>query len=195
MTNRGGRVAALLLPALLLAAACGGEAAPGPASGAGAPPSSAAAEAGIAPKGRTISGLEVARVIDGDTIKVLIDGDDVTVRMIGIDTPETVKPDSPVECFGPEASDFAKEVLTGATVTLELDASQGATDRYERALAYVWLELPTGALRMFNLESVAGGFAEARQYGPTPYAGKAEFDAAERAARDAGAGRWGACDG
>ena len=152
-------------------------------------------ETGISPRGRTISGLEVERVIDGDTIKVVIDGDDVTVRMIGIDTPETVKPDSPVECFGPEASDFAKQTLTGQTVTLELDESQGATDQYDRALAYVWLELPTGALRMFNLESVAGGFAEARQYGPTPYAWKAVFEEAESAARAAGAGQWGACGG
>jgi len=190
----------MLLPALLLVAACGGggaadDVAANPSSAPVVASSTAATESGISPRGRTISGLEVERVIDGDTIKVLIDGDDVTVRMIGIDTPETVKPDSPVECFGPEASDFAKEALTGATVTLELDESQGATDQYDRALAYVWLELPTGALRMFNLEAVAGGYAEARQYGPTPYAWKAEFEEAESAARDAEAGQWGACVG
>lgn len=187
-------MAGVLLPVLLLLGACGGGTAAG-VSASAAMPAPSSGSAGIAPKGRTISGLEVERVIDGDTITVRIDGDDVTVRMIGIDTPETVKPDSPVECFGPEASDFAKETLTGATVTLELDDSQGDTDQYDRALAYVWLELPTGALRMFNLESVAGGFAEARQYGPTPYAWKAEFDAAESAARDRALGQWGACGG
>ena len=201
MTTRRDRLAlTVMLPALLLLAACAGEGAAQDStvdsSSAGVQaPSVAAVDGGLSPKGRTISGLEVERVIDGDTIKVVIDGDDVTVRMIGIDTPETVKPDSPVECFGPEASDFAKQSLTGATVTLELDESQGATDQYDRALAYVWRELPDGGLQMFNLDSVAGGYAEARQYGPTPYAWKAEFEDAESAARDNGAGQWGACTG
>lgn len=149
---------------------------------------------GMAPVGRTISGVPVERVVDGDTVRVLVDGTDVTVRMIGIDTPETVKPDSPVECFGPEASDFATEALTGATVTLELDASQGTTDRYDRTLAYVWIEQPDGSLALFNLAAVAGGYAVERQYGPTPYAWRAQFRSAEERARAAGAGLWGACD-
>lgn len=148
---------------------------------------------GLAPVGRTVTGVDVDRVVDGDTVKVVIDGDEVTVRMIGIDTPETVKPDSPVECFGPEASDFAKQTLAGATVTLELDASQGATDQYGRTLAYVWVEQPEGGLRLFNLAAVAGGYAVARQYGPTPYAWKEQFQSAERQARQAGAGLWGIC--
>jgi micrococcal nuclease len=181
--------AAALVPVLLLAG-CGSPGGSEEATGQAIPSSD-----GLAPKGRTIPGLEVQRVIDGDTIKVDIDGESLTVRMVGIDTPETVKPDSPVECFGPEASDFATGLLTDATVTLEIDESQGATDQYGRALAYVWRELPDGSLSMFNLEAVAGGYAEARQYGPDAYAWKAEFDAAEDAARSAGAGQWGACRG
>ena len=109
-----------------------------------------------------------------------LDGDDVSVRLIGMNTPETVKPDSPVECFGPESSDFAKETLTGARVTLEFDASQGRTDQYDRVLAYVWRELPDGSLSLFNLESIAGGYAFERQYGSTPYAWKDEFVTAQR---------------
>ncbi len=141
-----------------------------------------------------MAGGIVERVVDGDTIHVRVSGDDVTVRLIGIDTPETVKPDFPVECFGPEASDFAKEALTGQSVTLELDASQGDEDRYGRLLAYVWREAPDGSLSLFNLDSVAAGYARERQYGSTPYAWKAELDQAGRAAQAAGAGLLGACE-
>ena len=162
--------------------------------GGGTPSTELAAGAGLQPRGRVIPGLPVDRVVDGDTLHVSIDGQDVTVRMIGIDTPETVKPDSPVECFGPEASAFATTSLTGQTVTLELDESQGSTDRYGRTLAYVWLEQRGGSLALFNLAAVAGGYAEERQYGPTPFAWAAEFRAAEDEARAAGRGLWGACD-
>ena len=54
------------------------------------------------PKGETVSDLVVDRVVDGDTVKLELDGEYVSVRLIGMNTPETVKPDSPVECFGTE---------------------------------------------------------------------------------------------
>ena len=76
-----------------------------------------------------------------------LDGEYVSVRLIGMNTPETVKPGSPVECFGPESSEFAKAALTGEPVTLEFDDSQGMTDQYDRTLAYVWRELPDGSLQ------------------------------------------------
>lgn len=148
----------------------------------------------LVPKGAVVAGGIVERVVDGDTIHVRVNGDDVTVRLIGIDTPETVKPDSPVECFGPEASDFAKEALTGQRVTLELDASQGNEDRYGRLLAYVWREAPDGSLSLFNLDAVAAGYARERQYGSTPYAWKVELDEAGQRAQAAGSGLWGACE-
>ena len=47
----------------------------------------------------------VVRVVDGDTIVADVDGRQERVRFIGIDTPESVKPRSPVECFGKEASE------------------------------------------------------------------------------------------
>ena len=150
-----------LVCAALVLAAC--SAAPSavvdPASSGQRASSGQTASSGLAPKGETVGGLVVDRVVDGDTVKVELDGDDVSVRLIGMNTPETVKPDSPVECFGPESSDFAKETLTGARVTLEFDASQGRTDQYDRVLAYVWRELPDGSLSLFNLESIAGGYA------------------------------------
>ncbi len=160
-----------------------------------APPATSGqvAAGGLAPRGETVSGLVVDRVVDGDTVKVELDGEYVSVRLIGMNTPETVKPDSPVECFGPESSEFAKQSLTGARVTLEFDESQGRTDQYDRALAYVWRELPDGSLSLFNLESIAGGYAFERQYGSTPYAWKNEFLQAQQQARSADAGLWGAC--
>ena len=148
----------------------------------------------LVPKGAVVTGGIVERVVDGDTIHVRVSGDDVTVRLIGIDTPETVKPDAPIECFGPESSDFAKEALTGQSVTLELDASQGNEDRYGRLLAYVWREASDGSLSLFNLDAVAAGYARERQYGSTPYAWKAELGQAGQEAQAAGFGLWGACE-
>jgi micrococcal nuclease len=147
----------------------------------------------MAPKGETMGGVFVDRVVDGDTVGVIVEGESVSVRMIGINTPETVKPDWPVECFGPESSAFATDALTGRTVTLEFDETQGQTDQYGRLLAYVWREGDDGSLRLFNLESIAGGYAYERQYGPVPYAWRAEFVDAQDAARAADAGLWGAC--
>lgn len=158
------------------------------------PPAAMAAVGGeLAPKGPVARDVPVERVVDGDTVKVLVDGRSVTVRMIGIDTPETVKPGAAVECFGPEASAFAREALEGSRVTLELDPSQGDVDRYGRTLAYVWRQLDDGTLSMFNIEAVRGGYAVERQYADTPYAWRGPMRDAARQARAAGAGLWGAC--
>ena len=71
----------------------------------------------------------VLRVIDGDTLDVALAGKTERLRLIGMDTPETVDPDSPVQCFGEEASARAKALLTGKTVALEADPSQGTRDQ------------------------------------------------------------------
>src|SRR3990167_6162374 len=78
----------------------------------------------------------VVRVVDGDTLAVEMNGKSVKVRLIGLDTPETVDPRKPVQCFGKEASAKAKELLTGKSIRLEKDASQGEYDKYGRLLAY-----------------------------------------------------------
>jgi micrococcal nuclease len=92
----------------------------------------AAAEAGPAS-----ALVPVTRVIDGDTIEVRIDGGYEDVRLIGVDTPETVKPDTPVQCFGERASHFTKRLLTGRRVRLDFGVERH--DVYGRLLAYVRL--------------------------------------------------------
>jgi micrococcal nuclease len=82
------------------------------------------------------SDASVVRVVDGDTINVEVDGRRETVRYIGVDTPESVKPGAPVQCFGKRASAFNERLVAGERVRLVLDAE--ARDRYGRLLAYVY---------------------------------------------------------
>ena len=185
--SRGAAALAVVLGIALGASACGST-----ASSALVVPL-ATSGGTLSPRGPSVGDVPVERVVDGDTIKVLLAGRSVTVRMIGIDTPETVKEGTPVQCFGPEASDLARTALEGTRVTLEADPAQGPTDRYGRTLAYVWRQLPDGTLSQFNLESVANGFARERQYGPSPNAWRTELRAAQRQAQSQGLGLWGAC--
>jgi micrococcal nuclease len=130
----------------------------------------------------------VERVVDGDTVVFDIDGRRETVRLIGIDTPETVKPDSPVECFGPEASAATKALLPeGTEVRLERDVE--ARDDYDRLLAYAYRARDG----MFvNLELVRQGYAVLLTFPPNVAHVDEFVDAAEQA-RAAGRGLWAAC--
>jgi micrococcal nuclease len=128
----------------------------------------------------------VTRVVDGDTAHVSFHGRDVTVRFIGVDTPETVAPGQPIECYGPEASRFTTAELTGQRVRLEFDVDR--IDPYGRTLAYLWMR--DGS--MFNETLVREGFATVATYPPdTKYVQR--FQAAQRLARSADRGRWAAC--
>jgi micrococcal nuclease len=132
--------------------------------------------------------VRVARVVDGDTIKVrLASGRLETVRYIGIDTPESVKPDTPVQCYAERASQENAALVDGREVRLVGDRE--ARDRYGRLLAYVYRQTD-GAF--VNARLVAGGFARTLEIAPnTRYAGR--FAALARQARAAGRGLWGAC--
>lgn len=123
------------------------------------------------------------RVIDGDTIKVSIDGAQYTVRYIGIDAPETVKPNSPIEPFGLEASAKNKELVEGKTILLEKDISE--TDEYGRLLRYVYF----GDL-FINGELVRLGYAQAISYPPDMKC-QDLLRQLQQEARDAGRGLWG----
>lgn len=127
----------------------------------------------------------VSDVVDGDTIKVVISGEEKTLRLIGIDTPETVDPRKPVECFGKEASDKAKELLSGEKVRLEIDPTQDNVDRYGRLLRYVHRE--DGLF--FNKWMIENGYAHEYTY-ETPYQYQAEFKQAETEARENEIGLW-----
>ena len=132
----------------------------------------------------------VVYVTDGDTIEVDFDGTQERVRLIGIDTPETKKPDTPVQCFGPEATAFTESLLpVGTPVYLERDVE--ARDPYGRLLAYVYL---AGDGTFVNLQIVAEGYAQPLTIAPN-VAHSTEFVAAARAAEAANLGLWARCTG
>ena len=127
----------------------------------------------------------VVKVVDGDTIAVDINGETESIRMIGIDTPETVDPRKPVQCFGVEASSKAKSILEGKSVRLETDPTQGDRDKYGRLLRYVFLENGTH----FNELMIIEGYAFEYTY-QLPYKYQNEFKQAEIEAREAKRGLW-----
>lgn len=130
----------------------------------------------------------VDEVIDGDTLIVAIGERHERVRLIGIDTPETVDPDRPVQCFGPEASARTADLLPpGTPVRLERDTE--ARDVYDRLLVYVYRS--TDGL-FVNLDLAAGGYADALHIEPN-LAHARPIDAAVAAARAGSVGLWGAC--
>jgi micrococcal nuclease len=132
----------------------------------------------------------VAGVVDGDTIDVRVAGRDERVRLIGIDTPETSRPDTPVECFGPEATAFTESLLpTGTAVRLERDVV--GRDDYGRLLAYV-VRADDGLL--VNDEIVRRGYARPLTIPPNVTHERRFVDAA-RTAEAADAGLWSACRG
>src|SRR5512144_114219 len=131
---------------------------------------------------------QVVRVVDGDTIRVRL-GDAVErVRYIGVDTPETVKPGTPVQCFGKAASAFNARVVRTRTVRLVFDAER--RDRYGRLLAYVYRQ-PDGLF--VNAELVRRGYAETLRIAPN-VAHARELDRLARSARSAQRGLWAACE-
>lgn len=133
--------------------------------------------------------VPVVKVDDGDTIDVALDGHVERVRLLGIDTPETVDPRKPVQCFGKEASNRTKELLTGKVARLERDAGRGRSgdrDKYHRLLRYVYL--PDGT--MLNESLVRDGFAHEYTFQGQFYDHQASFKAAEQQAKSAGRGLW-----
>ena len=127
--------------------------------------------------------VRVARVIDGDTV-VLANGE--LVRYLGIDTPETVHPDKPIECFGPEATERNRQLVEGKTVELWSDGPD--KDSYDRLLRYVFTDgtFVNGVL-------VWEGYAFARSYGDSLRLYQTLVQL-ERSAREGGRGLWETCN-
>jgi len=125
---------------------------------------------------------EVVRVIDGDTIEVMYERVKRKVRYIGIDTPETVHPNKPVECMGKEASTYNSSLVTGKQVRLERDISD--TDKYGRLLRYVYVDE-----MMVNEVLVREGYANVMTYPPNVKYNE-RFLALEQEARAGKKGLW-----
>jgi micrococcal nuclease len=129
----------------------------------------------------------VVRVVDGDTLIVRTDaGERRRVRVIGVDTPEDVDPDKPVQCFGLRAAAFTRQLLDGRDV--DLVPGRETHDRYGRALAYV---TRTDGVEL-EVELLRGGFARTLAIAPNVDRA-ARYATLEQAARGAGVGLWGAC--
>ena len=129
----------------------------------------------------------VARVVDGDTIHATIAGKDEKIRIIGLDSPETSKPGTPMECFALESTAAAKALLpVGTSIRLQADPSQDARDRFDRVLAHV--VLPDG--RLFAEVMISNGDAIHYVYGGVPSMYADRLAAAEAHARETQAGIW-----
>lgn len=127
----------------------------------------------------------VTRAVDGDTVEVRLDGREEDVRYIGVDTPETVKPDTRVQCFGPQASRFNHALVEHRRVRLVFGVER--RDVYGRLLAYVYLDG-----RFVNAELIRRGLARTLTIPPNDrFAGR--LKRLEMAAARAGRGLWGAC--
>jgi micrococcal nuclease len=144
-------------------------------------------DSGGSPAGGKKSAGKVIRVVDGDTIHVMVAGRDETVRYIGVDTPESVKPGTPVECFAKRASAFNHQLVEGERVRLVRDAE--ARDRYGRLLAYVYRVRDR---RFINAALVRKGYAVPLTIPPNVAHAK-QFRKLASAARRAGRGLWSAC--
>lgn len=138
------------------------------------------------PTGKTTE-AKVVRIVDGDTIVVAFGGHDYKLRYIGMDTPETKDPNSPIEWMGPQATLANAALVEGKTVFLEKDVSE--VDQFDRLLRYVWLTDGT-AWTLVNLELVRQGVASATSY-PPDVKYDALYEEAEGISAEAGIGLWG----
>jgi micrococcal nuclease len=129
--------------------------------------------------------VEVVRVVDGDTVRINLNGVEEPARLIGLNTPETVAPNRPVECFGAEASARAHALLDNQIMYFETDDTQDTRDRYGRVLGYLWSE--DG--RLFNMQMIAEGYAYEYTY-DAAYKYQNQFRAAQRDAEAESRGLW-----
>jgi micrococcal nuclease len=125
--------------------------------------------------------------VDGDTIAVNMNGVKETVRFIGVDTPETHKPNTPVQCYGPAAAAYTKATIGNGSVRLASDPLNTDRDRYGRLLRYVYLQ--DG--RLLNKLLIQNGYGFYYPY--FPFSKKEEFAAVEKTAMAAHKGLWGNC--
>jgi micrococcal nuclease len=133
----------------------------------------------------------ISKVTDGDTVHVRMDGHDQKIRLIGINTPETVKPGTPVQCGGPQASALMHQLApVGARARVVLDPTLSSDrDKYGRLLAYVFVRG-----RDVNAAEVAAGWAQVNGYGRS-FALERRFKRLAASAKRRGVGVWAECGG
>jgi micrococcal nuclease len=130
----------------------------------------------------------VLRTVDGDTVDVIDDTRGrIRLRLLGIDAPEVHRPGMTVGCYGPEAAEYAKAMLTGQRVAIVMDPSQDSHDRYGRTLAYV--QLADG--RDFGVEAARAGMVHEYVYGNNPVKRYPQIAEAVSEAKAASRGLWG----
>lgn len=130
---------------------------------------------------------KVTRFVDGDTITVDMNGKNEKVRMVGVDTPETHKPNAPVQCYGPAAAAYTKNLIGTQSVRLVSDELSTNRDRYDRLLRYVYLTDGT----MVNQSLIENGYGFYYPY--FPFSKSDQFAAAQASAKAANKGLWGNC--
>lgn len=145
-------------------------------------------EAGLVLQQKQPGLYSVSEFADGDTIVVNMNGKPERVRFIGVDTPETHKPNTPVQCYGPAAAAFTKNTIGTQRVRLESDPLSTNRDRYDRLLRYVYLP---GDSVSINQKLILGGYGF--YYPHFPFSKSAEFAAAQVAAQTTHQGLWSNC--
>jgi micrococcal nuclease len=138
------------------------------------------------PQTPEISGnAELIRVVDGDTLVVAVNGKEEKIRIIGINTPESVQPNSPIECFGEEARDHMNDLLSDAIILrITTDPTQDTRDRYRRLLAHIFI----GDMNIAE-QMIIDGYAYEYTY-RAAYIYQLEYKKAEKEAQNNGRGLW-----
>lgn len=143
---------------------------------------------------------KITDVVDGDTIEIRrIDGEKVEgiekivkVRLLGINSPESVDPRRPIECFGKEASEYIKNISLGKIAALEFDTTQGKLDQYNRLLAYVFIKnsgIPPDNVDFINEDMIKNGYAYEYTFN-LPYKYQSEFRFMQNVAKSNYIGLW-----
>lgn len=133
----------------------------------------------------------IAYVVDGDTLRVVLGGDLVYVRLVGIDTPEDVRPGTPAECGSLDAADSMRHLAPEeSTVLLRFDSIADHRDRYGRLLAHAFIDS-----RQLEVAQLRRGWAEVYRFEGQEFDGLRHFESAEARARRARVGVWRTCAG
>jgi micrococcal nuclease len=133
----------------------------------------------------------IAYVVDGDTLRVHLGSGLVYVRLVGIDTPEDVKPGTSVECGAQQAAASMRHLAPeGAVAVLRVDSVADEYDRYGRLLAHVFV-----GGRQLELIQLSRGWAEVYRYRDQRFDGLAAFVRSAAGAHRADRGVWGVCGG